>query len=140
MVSVIPHREPFLFVSGVGEGDSKGFVIPAHFDPKNPYIADGSDDPVVPRPLVIEALAQALGMLAQRDFTSTQSGVLAVIKDCEITHDVRCSDALELRIVHRRTYSNLWWYRVQALAKRAGDLMSVATAQIIVAHLGEGRG
>jgi 3-hydroxymyristoyl/3-hydroxydecanoyl-(acyl carrier protein) dehydratase len=138
MVSIIPHKPPFLFVTGVGEGDSKGFVIPATFDRKNPYIADGSDDPVVPRPLVLEALAQGIGMLAQRSFESTQNGVLAVIRDCEITADVRCSDRIELRVVHRRTYSNLWWYRVQGLKQKDGAFELVASAQIIVAHLGEG--
>jgi 3-hydroxymyristoyl/3-hydroxydecanoyl-(acyl carrier protein) dehydratase len=128
----IPHREPFLFVKGDGQGDRQGFVIDAAFDKANPYVADGSDDPIVPRPLVLEALAQALAVLAHRDFDATQSGVLAMLKEAEFVRDVRCSDRVELHVKHHRTFAKLWWYAVRAVTN--GE--PVASAQIVVAHLG----
>jgi 3-hydroxymyristoyl/3-hydroxydecanoyl-(acyl carrier protein) dehydratase len=121
-----------LFVHGDGQGDTSGFLIEARFDNSNPYIADGSDDPVVPRPIVLEALAQALAVLAHRSFDATQSGVLAMLKDAQFSDDVRCSDRVELHVKQQRHFAKLWWYAVRATRRDE----QVASAQIVVAHLG----
>jgi 3-hydroxymyristoyl/3-hydroxydecanoyl-(acyl carrier protein) dehydratase len=128
----IPHREPFLFVSAGSDGEA----LFSRFEPSNPYIADGSADPIVPRTLVLESLAQGLAVVAHRSFESTQSGVLAMVRDAEFLGDIRCSDKVELRITHQRTFAKLWWYVVRALRHGEGEPTLVASAQVVVAHLG----
>ncbi|MCC6810546.1 MAG: hypothetical protein IT381_24160 [Deltaproteobacteria bacterium] len=135
MVS-IPHREPFLFVPGAGQGDAHGYVVAARFSADNPYLADGTADPIVPRTFVLEALAQASAVLAHQSFEATQSGVLALLKDAEFFGDVRCSDMVTMQVKHHRTFAKLWWYAAKAVRRDNGGETVIATAQIVVAHLG----
>ncbi len=128
----IPHREPFLFVSAGADADA----LFSRFDPTNPYIADGTADPIVPRTLLLESLAQGLAVVAHRSFESTQSGVLAMVRDADFFADIRCSDKIELVIKHQRTFAKLWWYVVRAMRHGEGDPTLVASAQVVVAHLG----
>jgi 3-hydroxyacyl-[acyl-carrier-protein] dehydratase len=132
----IPHRDPFLFVVQ-GEGDARDEngtpVVHARFDAKNPYVSDGSEDPVVPRMLVLEALAQAMAVVANRDYDKTQQGFLVMVRSVEFKGDVRCSDSLALSVKHTRTYANLVRYQTHACV--GGRV--VCEAEIMAAHQGD---
>ena len=60
-----------------------------------------------------------------------------MVRDAEFLADVRCSEKIELRITHQRTFAKLWWYVVRAVRHQGeGEPTLVASAQIVVAHLG----
>lgn len=73
----IPHREPFLFVDEVIDFDSeKSIKATVTFD-KDAYFFKGHfpDNPVVPGVIIVEAMAQAGGVLIYKSFEESLLGL-----------------------------------------------------------------
>lgn len=129
--ATIPHRAPFLFVGEIVRSGPPEVVVWARFDPKNPYV--GQD--LVPRPLLVEAMAQAVGLHAADRLGPGQLGVLAMIRDVGFDGDVQGRDRVLLRATFQRTWGKVLWYRAVATRVEAdGGERSVSSAEIVVAY------
>jgi 3-hydroxyacyl-[acyl-carrier-protein] dehydratase len=130
----LPHRYPFLLVDRVLElVPGKSIVAvksttanEAHFQGHFPGY------PVMPGVLIIEALAQAGGILAWETATAEERLwilYLVGIEETRFKQTVRPGDQLRLRVELLKRRRNLW--RFAAVAEVEGKL--VAEAQILMA-------
>jgi 3-hydroxyacyl-[acyl-carrier-protein] dehydratase len=78
----IPHRQPFLFLDKIVEMNETRIVAEKHFS-ENEFFLRGyyPDDPQVPLILLVEALAQASGIIASRFYR--QSGKRLIVTGME---------------------------------------------------------
>lgn len=73
----IPHREPFLFVDEVIDFDSEKSIKATVTFEKDAYFFKGHfpDNPVVPGVIIVEAMAQAGGVLIYKSFEESLLGL-----------------------------------------------------------------
>lgn len=100
IISILPHRYPFLLVDRVLELDlEKGYVLAQ----KNVTINEGffqghfPDSPIMPGVLILEALAQAGGILVHLKGTEDKIAVLLNVNHAKFRHPVKPGDVLLLR-------------------------------------------
>ncbi|MGV8959493.1 MAG: 3-hydroxyacyl-ACP dehydratase FabZ [Stenotrophomonas sp.] len=133
--TLIPHRYPFLLVDKVVELDIEGKRIVAH---KNVTINEPffqghfPTHPIMPGVLIIEALAQAGGVLTQLSMgRDAQSKLFYMVKvdNARFTKQVVPGDVLELHVQVKRVIRNMAVYYGEA--KVDGEL--VACAEVLCA-------
>ena len=78
IMKILPHREPFLFLNSIDiieKGESGiGYI---EFSPKEPFFKGHfPDNPIVPGVIIIEALAQAAGVVGGQKFIKENRTVL----------------------------------------------------------------
>ncbi len=100
IISILPHRYPFLLVDRVLEIDlEKGYVLAQ----KNVSINEGffqghfPESPIMPGVLILEALAQAGGILVHLKSPGDKIAVLLNVNQAKFRHPVRPGDVLLLR-------------------------------------------
>ena len=131
----LPHRYPFLMVDGVLEierlkrivGVKNVSINEAHFQGHFP------GHPVMPGVLILEALAQAGGLLAYESVAADERIsilYLVGIEESRFKQIVRPGDQLTLRVELDKHRRNLW--RFIAVAEVDGK--PVAEAQIMMAE------
>lgn len=133
--TLIPHRYPFLLVDKVVELDIEGKRIVAH---KNVSINEPffqghfPAQPIMPGVLIIEALAQAGGVLTQLSMgRDAQSKLFYLVKVDNVRFMKRVvpGDVLELHVQVRRVIRNMAVYYGEA--KVDGEV--VAHAEVLCA-------
>ncbi len=133
--TLIPHRYPFLLVDKVVDLDIEGKRIVAH---KNVTINEPffqghfPTQPIMPGVLIIEALAQAGGVLTQLSLgRDAQSKLFYMVKvdNARFSKQVIPGDVLELHVQVKRVIRNMAVYYGEA--KVAGEI--VACAEILCA-------
>lgn len=119
----IPHRHPFLFVDRVVElvpGES--IVAVRVFGPDEPFFEGHFPGfPVVPGVIIVEALAQAGGILIHRtdpEALKNGSPALVALDSVKFRSPVRPGDEVTLEVAILRTRPRLWKLRGRA---RVGD-------------------
>ena len=131
----LPHRYPFLLIDRVLECDpGKSLTALKNVSYNEPYfIGHFPQRPVMPGVLIIEALAQATGILA---FVSTKSVpsdgalyYLVGIDNCRFKQPVEPGDQLVLKVEFARNVRNIWKFSTVA---RVGDEI-VASADVMCA-------
>jgi 3-hydroxyacyl-[acyl-carrier-protein] dehydratase len=130
----LPHRYPFLMVDRVLDVvPGKSIVAVKNVSANEAYFQGHfPDHPVMPGVLVIEALAQAGGLLAYETATAAERIwilYLVGIEETRFKQMVRPGDQLLLRAELLKRRRNLW--RFAATAEVDGRL--VAEAQILMA-------
>jgi 3-hydroxyacyl-[acyl-carrier-protein] dehydratase len=133
IINLLPHRYPFLLVDRVTElklGESlsayKNVTINEPF-----FQGHFPQRPVMPGVLILEALAQATGLLAFK--TSTQQAerdslyYLVGIDKARFKKPVEPGDQLKLDVVLMRTKRGIWVFKTEASV----DNKIVATAEIM---------
>lgn len=133
IIKLLPHRYPFLLVDRVTElklGESlsayKNVTINEPF-----FQGHFPQRPVMPGVLILEALAQATGLLAFK--TSTQQAerdslyYLVGIDKARFKKPVEPGDQLKLDVVLMRTKRGIWVFKTEASV----DNKIVATAEIM---------
>jgi len=89
--SSLRHRPPFLFVDEkLCAQVPNGVWVQAKFEASNPYLTGE----IIPRPLLIEALAQSMALIKNNE--SVKRGVLAVIKNFKFLRDVQKAESIYL--------------------------------------------
>jgi len=133
--TLIPHRYPFLLVDKVVELDIEGKRILAHKNVtiNEPYFQGHfPGQPIMPGVLIIEALAQAGGVLTQlslgRDAQS-QLFYLVKVDNVRFMKQVVPGDVLELHVQVKRMIRNMAVYYGEA--KVDGEI--VAHAEVLCA-------
>ena len=131
----LPHRYPFLLIDRVLECvPGKSLIALKNVSYNEPYfIGHFPQRPVMPGVLILEALAQATGILA---FISTKSMpsdgalyYLVGIDNGRFKQPVEPGDQLILEVVLSRNVRNIWKFSTEA---RVGDEI-VASADVMCA-------
>jgi 3-hydroxyacyl-[acyl-carrier-protein] dehydratase len=130
----LPHRYPFLLVDRVLDVvPGKSIVAVKNVSANEAYfVGHFPGYPVMPGVLVIEALAQAGGVLAWESVSDEERIwilYLVGIENARFKQPVRPGDQLLLKVELVRRRRNLWFY--QARAEVDGKL--VAEAEILMA-------
>ena len=135
---LLPHRYPFLLVDRVVEFEPGARVLCIKNVTINEPFFQGHfpAHPVMPGVLVIEALAQAGGVLTQLSHRSDASGklfYLVKIDNAKFSKMVVPGDRLELDVTLKRTIRNMALYA--GIARVDGQ--QVACADILCAEVKE---
>jgi 3-hydroxyacyl-[acyl-carrier-protein] dehydratase len=130
----LPHRHPFLMIDRVLEVvPGKSIVAVKNVSANEAYFAGHfPGHPVMPGVLIIEALAQAGGILAYESVAAEERIwilYLVGVEETRFKQTVRPGDQLKLRVELVKRKRNLW--RFVAVAEVDGKL--VAEAQILMA-------
>ena len=133
---LLPHRYPFLLVDRVTEFEANKRVVGIKNVTINEPFFQGHfpGHPVMPGVLVIEALAQAGGILTQLSHQSGAEGklfYLVKIDNAKFSKMVVPGDRLELEVTLKRTIRNMALY--QGIARVDGE--QVACADILCAEV-----
>lgn len=135
---MLPHRYPFLLVDRVLEFESRKRILALKNVTVNEPCFQGHfpDRPVMPGVLVLEALAQAGGLLTQMSHQADATGklfYLVKIDNAKFSRMVVPGDQLFLHVSLKRTIRNMALY--EAVAKVDGE--QVACAEILCAEVQE---
>jgi 3-hydroxyacyl-[acyl-carrier-protein] dehydratase len=133
---MLPHRYPFLLVDRVTEFEANKRIVGIKNVTINEPFFQGHfpGHPVMPGVLVIEALAQAGGILTQLSHQSAATDklfYLVKIDNAKFSRMVVPGDRLELNVELRRTIRNMAMY--QGVARVEGE--QVACAEILCAEV-----
>ena len=133
---LLPHRYPFLLVDRVVELELHKRVLAYKNVSVNEPFFNGHfpGHPVMPGVLVIEALAQAGGILTQLSHQADTTGklfYLVKIDNAKFSKMVVPGDRLELEVELKRTIRNMAMY--QGTARVDGE--QVACAEILCAEV-----
>lgn len=136
--ALLPHRYPFLLVDRVTEFEPNKRVLAYKNVTCNEPFFNGHfpGQPVMPGVLVIEAMAQAGGLLTQlsRDCSETKLFYLVKVDNARFSRMVVPGDRLELEVVLKRTIRNMALY--QCVARVDGE--QAACADILCAEIKPG--
>lgn len=107
LVTVLPHRDPFLFLTEAEVIDQKSAIGIACWERDNPVFRGHFPDfPIVPGVFLIEAAAQLSGVLAIHTLRQRKSdpvtdgliGVLAAVRQCKIHAPVFPGDDVQYKV------------------------------------------
>jgi len=136
ILDLLPHRYPFLLVDRITEMES-GVYLKAikNVTINEPYfIGHFPQKPVMPGVLIIEALAQATGLLAFEAIGRTPDSkkliYLVGIDNARFKSPVEPGDQIELFVEHVKNSRGIWKFKAQALV--AGNV--VASADLMCAE------
>jgi len=131
---IIPHRDPFLFLNSIEiiEKGIKGIGF-ITFD-ENQYFFKGHfpNNPIVPGVIIVEALAQAAGVVAGVKFNNEKRSVLFMsLNAVKFRSPVKPNEKLSLNVEKINQVKNA--YKFSGLAKIKDKIVteSVFTAMII---------
>lgn len=132
----LPHRYPFLMVDRVVECEpGKRLVAIKNVSFNEPYFTGHfPEKPVMPGVLIMEALAQATGVLAFKTVGKTNDDgslyLFVGIDNARFKQQVIPGDQLQLEVELTRTIRNIW--KFDAVAKVDGKV--VASAELMCAE------
>ena len=131
---LLPHRDPFLMIDEVTECTPHESVTAIkHVSADEPHFAGHfPGNPVLPGVLIVEAMAQAGGILSHisnGDLEPKPLYMLARVEDARFRRPVVPGERLVILVDADKVKRGMWWYRCEA---KVGDQV-VAQAMIICA-------
>lgn len=127
IMDLIPHRYPFLFIDYIEEIVASERIKAVKMVSINEWFFQGHfpNQPIMPGVLIIEALAQAAGVLAQysarldkpKDKTTTNEELVYFmsITEAKFRQPVFPGDKLELHVQKERQRGNVWKFKGEAI-------------------------
>lgn len=134
----LPHRDPFLMIDEVVEFTPlKSVTAIKNVLPTEPHFAGHfPGNPVMPGVLIIEAIAQAGGMLSHLSYPDLDPKplyMLARVEDARFRIPIVPGDRLVLRVTADKVRRGMWWYSGEV---SVGEQLA-ATATIVCARAGD---
>lgn len=140
VMAILPHRAPFLMVDQVSELTPERIVAHKNVSYNEPHFAGHFPGfPVMPGVLVIEALAQAGGILAHHcgSFDPARQMLLFMAIDkAKFRRPVRPGDRLDLEVQPLRTGAKVW--KLKGAARIDGQLVAEAEFMATIVPRGDG--
>ncbi len=102
VMSVIPHRPPFLFVSRISDCTEAHAVGHHQFTSESFFTGHFPGHPIVPGVILIEGLAQTLAYLALKQVPE-DAVMLTGVEDCVIRASVHPGDEVTYKVSIVRT-------------------------------------
>lgn len=138
IMELLPHRHPFLMLDEVIDCTPHESVTAIkNVTADEPYFAGHfPGNPVMPGVLIVEAIAQAGGVLSHisnRDLDPKPLYFLARVEDARFRRPVVPGEQLVIRVTADKVKRGMWWYRGEAKV----DDKEVASAMIICAPGGD---
>jgi 3-hydroxyacyl-[acyl-carrier-protein] dehydratase len=135
VMEFLPHRYPFLMIDRVVEYEAGkrllGLKNVSYNEPQ--FAGHFPHNPILPGVLVIEALAQATGLLSMKTLTDQGEDFgeyyLVGIDKARFKRSVVPGDQLMLEVLHKKNKRNIWTYSTSATVE--GKL--IASAEIMCA-------
>jgi 3-hydroxyacyl-[acyl-carrier-protein] dehydratase len=126
--NILPHRYPFLLVDGVVEVSKEKIRAYKNVSFNEPHFSGHfPGNPVMPGVLIVEALAQAGGILAHASGVfDPQKQVLLfmTIDSAKFRRPVRPGDRLDLEVIPLRSGGRVW--KMKGVAKVGEDVAAQA--------------
>jgi 3-hydroxyacyl-[acyl-carrier-protein] dehydratase len=100
VIKILPHRYPFLLIDKIVELDlERGYVLGQKNVTINEYFFQGHfpEAPIMPGVLILEALAQAGGVMVHLKANNGKIAVLLNVNNAKFRHPVRPGDILFLK-------------------------------------------
>jgi len=135
---LLPHRHPFLMLDEIiACTPHESITAIKNVNADEPFFQGHfPGNPVMPGVLIIEAMAQAGGVLSHisnGDLEPKPLYFLARIEDARFRRPVIPGEQLEIRVDADKVKRGMWWYRCEARVEGQG----VASAMIICAPGGD---
>lgn len=131
--SILPHRYPFLLVDKIVKFEpNKTITVLKNVTINEPhFIGHFPDMPVMPGVLIIEAMAQASGLLVAKTVSNTSSHImyLSGIDEAKFRKPVIPGDNLIITSIIKQSRSQI--YKFISQAKVADQLVAEATICLI---------
>lgn len=112
----LPHRYPFLLIDRVEHMEpGKSIVAIKNVTINEPYFSGHfPENPVMPGVLILEAMAQAGGILAIETVPEKTLYFFAGLDNVRFKHVVIPGDQLKFHVVVDRTRQNVWKFKGEA--------------------------
>jgi len=137
IAELLPHRYPFLLIDRIIDytlGESITAIKNVSIN--EPYFQGHfPGNPILPGVLIIEAMAQAGGVLSHLTIADSEDAplyVLAGVTDTRFRKPVRPGDTLVINVLVDRVKRGIWWYNCSASV----DDQTVVTARVTCAEGG----
>ena len=129
IIRLLPHRYPFLLVDRILEGEKEKRLVGLKNVSMNEPFFQGHfpHQPIMPGVLILEAMAQATGLLAFSDMGEehkTKLYMLVGIDKSRFRGQVIPGDQLRLNITLKRSMRGIGMYQCQALVD--GEMVAEA--------------
>mgnify|MGYP001178623288 FL=1 len=134
IMKILPHREPFLFLDSIDiteKGESGiGYI---EFSPKESFFKGHfPDNPIVPGVIIIEALAQAAGVVGGQKFIKENRTVLFMsLNSAKFRKPVKPSEKISLHVKKINQVKNVYKFSGNAKVNDKLVTETVFTAMII---------
>jgi len=131
ILNFLPHRYPFLLLDKVTECEPNNRLVALKNVTYNEQFFQGHfpGHPIMPAVLILEAMAQATGLLAIRSIDEASGDdsmfYFVGIDKARFRKPVGPGDQLIVEVIHEKTARNIW--RVAAVAKVGEDVVAEAT-------------
>ncbi len=134
ILGLLPHRYPFLLIDRVVELTDERVVAIKNVTVNEPFFnGHFPGHPVMPGVLILEALAQAAGLLAKGSMTDDPTGkmpYLMAIDNARFRKPVVPGDRVELHVEVIRRKGDIWRERGQAIVD--GEVVAEAEFMAIL--------
>ncbi len=131
ILNFLPHRYPFLLLDKVTECEPNNRLVALKNVTYNEQFFQGHfpGHPIMPAVLILEAMAQATGLLAIRSIDEASGDdsmfYFVGIDKARFRKPVGPGDQLMVEVIHEKTSRNIW--RVAAVAKVGEHVVAEAT-------------